>query len=127
MQISILRGKIHRCVVTEAQLNYVGSITIDSELVKAAGFREYERIEVVNVTNGARWETYIIAGKPGSGMICVNGGGARMACVGDKIIIMSYAHLEEAELESHKPNVVFVDDNNKISRVTHYEEHGQLG
>lgn len=126
MTIEMLKGKIHRATVTQAELNYVGSITVDSDLLEKSGILEYEKVQIVDVDNGNRFETYTIAGESGSGVICLNGAAARCVSVGDKIIIMAYAALTPEEAKSHKPNVVFVDDNNKASRITHYEKHGLL-
>ena len=126
MELTMLKGKIHRAVVKQAELNYVGSITIDPELMDAAGILEYEMVQIVDVENGNRFETYTICGEAGSGMICLNGAAARCVSTGDKIIIMCYAHYDSEEAKEHKPKVVFVDDENKISRVTNYEKHGLL-
>lgn len=126
MTIQMLKGKIHRAVVVQAELNYVGSITVDPELMKAAGILEYEKVQIVDVENGSRFETYTIEGEPGSGMICLNGAAARMVQTGDHIIIMSYCDMAPEEAKSHKPKVVFVDEKNQIKRVTNYEKHGQL-
>ncbi|MDD6339131.1 MAG: aspartate 1-decarboxylase [Butyrivibrio sp.] len=126
MVVEMLKGKIHRATVVQAELDYVGSITIDTDLLEAAGIFEYEKVQIVDVNNGNRFETYTIAGEPGSGMICLNGAAARMVSVNDKIIIMAYAGLDEKEVQNHKPKVVFVDDNNHIERVTSYEKHGLL-
>ena len=126
MTVNMLKGKIHRAVVTQAELNYVGSITIDSKLMEEAGIYEYEYVQVVDVENGNRFETYTIAGEPGSGMVCLNGAAARQALTGDHVIIMSYAQMTEDEVKTHKPKVVFVDENNKIKRVSRYEKHGEL-
>ena len=126
MFLNMLKGKIHRATVVQAELDYVGSITVDSDLLDAAGILEYEQVQVVDINNGNRFETYTIAGERGSGLICLNGAAARCVSVGDKIIIMSYCQLEAQEAAAHKPNVVFVDDQNKISTVTHYEKHGKL-
>ena len=126
MTLTMLKGKIHRAVVKQADLNYVGSITIDSELLEAAGILEYEMVQIVDVENGNRFETYTIAGEKGSGVICLNGAAARCVQKGDKVIIMSYAQLDSAEVAEHKPRVVFVDDSNKITRITSYEKHGLL-
>ena len=120
------KGKIHRATVTQAELDYVGSITIDTDLLNASGIREYEQVQIVNINNGARFSTYTIAGEAGSGVICLNGAAARHVQVHDKIIIMCYAQLNEIEVESHKPLVVFVDTNNKISHIKNYEKHGLL-
>ena len=126
MQITMLKGKIHRAIVQQAELNYVGSITVDPELMEQAGILEYERVQIVDVENGNRFETYTIAGEPGSGMICLNGAAARQAQVGDHVIIMCYCQMTPEEAKDHKPKVVFVDEQNHISRVTSYEKHGQL-
>ncbi|ARJ56733.1 aspartate 1-decarboxylase [Campylobacter cuniculorum] len=125
MTITLLKAKIHRAVVSEAKLNYVGSISIDKELLKASGILEYEKVQVVNLNNGERFETYTIATKE-KGMICLNGAAARLVQAGDKIIIMSYANLEAKEALDFKPKVVFVDENNAITRISHYENHGEL-
>lgn len=126
MLLNMLKGKIHRATVVQAELDYVGSITVDSDLLDAAGILEYEQVQVVDINNGNRFETYTIAGERGSGLICLNGAAARCVSVGDKIIIMSYCQLEAQEAAAYKPNVVFVDDQNKISAVTRYEKHGKL-
>lgn len=126
MQITMLKGKIHRAIVQQAELNYVGSITVDPELMEQAGILEYELVQIVDVENGKRFETYTIAGEPGSGMICLNGAAARQAQVGDHVIIMCYCQMTPEEAKDHKPKVVFVDEQNHISRVTSYEKHGQL-
>jgi aspartate 1-decarboxylase len=126
MLINMLKSKIHRATVVQAELDYVGSITIDEELMNAAGINEYEQVQIVDVNNGSRFETYVIAGKKGSGMICLNGAAARMVAVGDRIIIMSYALMTPEELKENPPKVVFVDDANKVTRVTRYEKHGRL-
>ena len=126
MTLTMLKGKIHRAVVKQADLNYVGSITIDSELMEAAGILEYEMVQIVDVENGNRFETYTIAGEKGSGMICLNGAAARQVAVGDHIIIMCYAQLSEQEAKEHKPYVVFTDENNHIASISRYEKHGLL-
>lgn len=126
MLVNMLKGKIHRAKVMQAELDYVGSITIDEELLEAAGIYEYEQVQIVDVNNGNRFETYTIAGERGSGLICLNGAAARQVQVNDKIIIMSYAVMDEEERKSNPPKVVFVDDNNKIVRTTNYEKHGLL-
>ena len=126
MKLTMLKGKIHRATVRQAELDYVGSITVDTELMEAAGILEYEKVVIVDINNGSRFETYTIAGEPGSGMICLNGAAARCVSQGDKIIIMCYAEMTPKEAEEHKPKVVFVDDNNKITRLTSYEKHGRL-
>ena len=126
MKLTMLKGKIHRATVRQAELDYVGSITVDPDLMEAAGILEYEKVVIVDINNGSRFETYTIAGEPGSGMICLNGAAARCVSQGDKIIIMCYAEMTPKEAEEHKPKVVFVDDNNKITRLTSYEKHGRL-
>lgn len=126
MQLAMLKGKIHRAVVKQAELNYVGSITIDPKLMEAAGILEYEQVQIVDVENGNRFETYTIDGEPGSGMICLNGAAARQVQVGDHVIIMAYCQMDAKEAADHKPKVVFVDEENHISRVSNYEKHGQL-
>lgn len=126
MFVNMLKGKIHRATVVQAELDYVGSITVDEALLEAAGIYEYEKVQIVDVNNGSRFETYTIAGKRDSGLICLNGAAARKVQVGDKIIIMAYAVMSEEEIKSNPPKVVFVDDNNKIARTTNYEKHGLL-
>jgi len=126
MEITLLKAKIHRAVVTQADLNYVGSVTIDSTLLQESGILEYEKVQIVDIENGNRFETYTIAGEPGSGIICLNGAAAKCVSVGDKVIIMAYANLTPEEAKTHKPMVVFVDDDNKISRKANYEKHGLL-
>ncbi len=126
MTIEMLKGKIHRATVTQAELEYVGSITVDQELLEAAGILEYEKVQIVDINNGSRFETYTISGERGSGMICLNGAAARCVSVGDRVIIMAYAGYDAQEAVNHHPAVVFVDDENKITRKTNYEKHGLL-
>lgn len=126
MRITMLKGKIHRATVTQAKLDYVGSITIDEKLMEEAGILEYEKVQIVDIDNGSRFETYTIAGDAGSGVICLNGAAARCVQENDKIIIMSYCEMDIEEVKSHKPTVVFVDDNNMVKEVSHYEKHGQI-
>ena len=126
MTVEMLKSKIHRAVVKQAELDYVGSITVDEELLNAAGILEYEKVQIVDVNNGSRFETYTICGEPGSGMICLNGAAARCVSVGDKIIIMAYGNYDMQEPKEHKPSVIFVDEENKISQKTNYEKHGLL-
>ncbi len=126
MKIRMLKGKIHRAAVTQAELNYVGSITVDSSLLEAAGILEYEMVQIVDVENGNRFETYTIAGEAGSGMICLNGAAARQVQIGDHVIIMAYADMTVEEAREHKPYVVFTDEKNAIARVTRYEKYGIL-
>lgn len=126
MTITMLKGKIHRATVVQAELDYVGSITVDEDLLDAAGILEYEKVQIVDINNGSRFETYTIAGKRGSGLICLNGAAARCVQVGDKVIIMSYCEMNGEEAKEYKPTVVFVDDSNKIKEIAHYEKHGEL-
>ena len=121
MTLELLKGKIHRATVVQAELDYVGSITVDEALLEAA-----EKVQIVDVNNGSRFETYTISGQRGSGMICLNGAAARCVSTGDKIIIMAYGQYTPDEAKEHKPAVVFVDEENKVSRVTNYERHGLL-
>ena len=116
MNITLLKGKIHRATVVQAELDYVGSITVDEELMEAAGIIEYEQVQIVDVNNGSRFSTYVIAGERGSGMICLNGAAARQVSVGDKIIIMCYAQMTPEEAAVH----------NRVSKITRYEKHGKL-
>lgn len=126
MQVSMLKSKIHRAVITQAELNYVGSVTIDEDLMDAAGLFEYEKVHIVNVNSGSRIETYVIAGDRGSGVICLNGAAARSGQKGDHVIIMAYASMTPDEVKEHRPRVVFVSDENKIVQVSDYEKHGEL-
>ena len=126
IKVTMLKGKIHRVKVTQAEVDYVGSITIDPELMSAAGIFEYEKVAVVDVTNGARLETYTIAGEPGSGIICLNGAAAKLINKGDTAIIMAYAQMSPEEAAAFRPKVVFVDENNKIVSVKDYERHGVI-
>ena len=114
MLLEFLYSKIHRATVTDANLNYVGSITIDEDLLKAAKIREWQKVEILNVNNGERFQTYVIKGEPGSGQICLNGAAARKAQPGDKVIIVTYGYFEEAVAGEYKPTIVIVDDNNKV-------------
>ena len=115
MLVNIFKSKIHRVKVTQAELNYVGSITIDEALLEAAGIMENEKVQIVNNNNGERIETYAIKGKRNTGIICLNGAAARKAQPGDIIIIISYAWMTQAEASIHKPIVVFPDENNRLS------------
>jgi aspartate 1-decarboxylase len=126
MNITLLKAKIHRAVVKQADLDYVGSITIDSDLLRESGIMEYEKVEIADIDNGNRFETYAIAGEAGSGIICLNGAAARCVNVDDKIIIMAYAQMTPEEAKMHKPTVLFVDENNRIVRKANYEKHGLL-
>ena len=118
---TLLGGKIHRATVTQADLNYVGSITVDEDLLDAAGILVNEKVQIVNNNNGARLETYTIAGRRGSGVICLNGAAARLVQPGDVVIIMSYVLLSEPEISVHEPKVVLVDEANRIREVIRYE------
>lgn len=126
MTITMLKGKIHRAVVTQAELNYVGSITVDADLLDAAGILEYEAVQVVNIASGSRFLTYTIAGQRGSGVICLNGAAARQAQPGDKVILMAYAQVTPEEAAAMQPKVVLVDEKNQIRQIARYEEHGTL-
>ena len=114
MEIEVLKSKIHRAVITEANLNYVGSLTIDEDLMVAANLIENEKVTIVNVNNGHRLETYIIKGKRGSGVCCLNGPAARQGAVGDVVIIISYAHMDFGKAKSFKPWIVFPKEGNKL-------------
>jgi len=122
--LTMLKSKIHRATVTQAELNYVGSITIDEVLLKEAGIYEYEKVQIVDINNGNRFETYVIAGEKDSGVICLNGAAARCVQVNDKIIIMAYAQINEDDIKDFKPKVLFVDKDNKKINLTNYEKHG---
>ncbi len=122
----MMKSKIHRATVTEANLNYVGSITIDEELMEAADLLENEKVRVVDNNNGSRLETYVIPGPRGSGVICLNGAAARLVQPGDTVIIISYAMLSSEELAGHKPTVVFVDADNKPVKLADHELHATI-
>lgn len=121
MLLNMLKGKIHKATVTQAELNYMGSITIDKTLMDAAGIIENEKVQIVNNNNGARLETYVIPGTRDSGIICLNGAAARLVQPGDVVIIICYAQMDEAEARAWKPKVVFVNPDNSIDRITNYE------
>jgi len=123
----MLKSKIHRATVTQAELDYVGSITVDMDLLEQAGILEYEKVQIVDVNNGSRFETYTIAGERGSGVMCLNGAAARMVQTGDKIILMAYAQVTPEEASELRPTVLFVDEKNKVTKVTNYEKHGEIG
>ena len=127
MTITMLKAKIHRATVTQAELDYVGSITVDMDLLEQAGILEYETVQIVDVNNGSRFETYTIAGERGSGVMCLNGAAARMVQTGDKIILMAYAQVTPEEASELRPTVLFVDEKNKVTKVTNYEKHGEIG
>ncbi len=126
MLLNMFKSKIHRAVVTEANLNYVGSITIDKTLMEASGILPGERVQIVNNNNGARLETYVIEGKKDSGVICLNGAASRLVQVGDTVIIIAYALMDEKEAREMEPKVVFVDEQNRISEVSNEEKHGEI-
>jgi aspartate 1-decarboxylase len=115
MQIQVLKSKIHRVKITQAELHYVGSITLDEDLMDAANLIENEKVQVVNVNNGERLETYVIKGERGSGMVCLNGPAARKAAIGDIVIIISYAGMELEEAKKHKPVLIFPDERNQLT------------
>ncbi|WP_261129094.1 aspartate 1-decarboxylase [Bacillus sp. Marseille-Q3570] len=123
---TMLKGKIHRARVTEANLNYVGSITIDEDILDAVDMLPNEKVQIVNNNNGARFETYIIAGGRGSGTICLNGAAARLVQTGDVIIILNYVMVTEEEARSHKPAVAIMDENNKIIEQISYEPEATI-
>lgn len=117
MQVTLLKAKIHRATVTDANLHYTGSITIDQDLMDAAGIVPYEKVLVANIDNGTRHETYTVAGERGSGVILTMGAAARLVNPGDKIIIMAFATMDPSEVADHKPKVVIVDDKNQITKT----------
>ncbi len=117
MNREMFKSKIHRATVTQAELYYEGSITVDSDLLEAADILPFEKVQVVNVNNGARLETYALEGERGSGIICLNGPAARLGCVGDEVIIITYSQMTDEESKSHKPKIVLVDKSNKINKI----------
>lgn len=122
---TMMKSKIHRATITEANLQYVGSITVDRALMEAADILENEKVQVVNNNNGARFETYVIPGQRNSGVICLNGAAARQVQVGDQVIIISYAVLTDEAAHQYEPKVVFVDGENRMTKITLEEIHGQ--
>ncbi len=126
MFLTMFKSKIHRAAVTEANLNYMGSITIDEALIEAAGIMPNEKVQIVNNNNGARFETYVIKGQRDSGIICLNGAAARLAQPGDVVIIISYAIMDSHEAKSYSPTVVMVDGGNKITEIKQGEVHGDI-
>ena len=126
MILNMLKGKIHCATVTEANLSYMGSITIDADLMDQAGILPNERVQVVDNNNGTRLETYTISGPRGSGVICLNGAAARCAQVGDVVIIMAYALFSEEEARSYRPTVVLVDESNRVKEIRRVEYPGQI-
>ena len=127
MLLDMLKCKIHRATVTQAELDYVGSITIGAKLLAASGLLPYEKVHIVNINNGERFETYVIEGPADTGVICLNGAAARKVQVQDKIIIMAYAQVTPEEARVLKPQVVFVTDDNKVEKITDYEKIGKIG
>jgi len=125
--VLMLKSKVHRATVTQADVHYVGSLTLDQGLMDAAGLLPYERVEVADVSNGERLATYIIPGERGSGILCMNGAAALKIGVGDLVIIFAYCQVPQEEALSHKPNLVFVDEKNRITKVEMKEIHGQMG
>ncbi len=126
MKITLLKSKIHRATVLQANLNYVGSITIDAELMEKSGIVAYEQVHVVDVDNGKRLVTYAIPGERGSGLICLNGAAARKVQPGDRVIIMSYALIDADCVDDFRPTVLLVDQNNKATGVLKSEKHGEI-
>jgi aspartate 1-decarboxylase len=124
MQRIMLKSKIHQATVTEADLYYEGSLTIDEDLMETADIIQHEKVSVVNINNGARFETYVIPGQRGSGVIGLNGAAARLGTKGDKVIIMSYCSVDEHELKEHIPNVVLLGENNQVKKTNYIEMHG---
>ena len=114
MLLEFLNSKIHRATITDSNLNYVGSITIDEDIMDAAKILEWQKVEILNINNGERFQTYVIKGKRGSKMFCVNGAAARKVQTGDKVIICTYRYVEEKEIEGYKPTIVQIDENNNI-------------
>jgi aspartate 1-decarboxylase len=127
MLLTLCKSKIHRAVVTEADLDYVGSITLDADLMDAAGIVAHERVQVLNLGTGARLETYVIVGKRGSGTVCLNGPAAHRFSPGDIAIVVAYAQMTPEEAVGWQPTVVFVDGENRVRRVTREEEAGTRG
>ena len=115
MLLRMFKSKIHRVKVTQAELNYVGSITVDADLLDAANILEGEQVQIVNINNGERFETYTIPGARGSGMVCLNGPAARRVQVGDKVILIAYGFMSEEEAKNHKPTIIFPDEHNHVS------------
>jgi aspartate 1-decarboxylase len=126
MFLTMFRSKIHRATVTEANLNYMGSITIDEALLEASGILPNEKVQVVNNNNGNRFETYVIKGPRNSGVICLNGAAARLAQPGDTVIIIAYALLDQHEAQSFRPTIVMVDSKNKVTATRQAEAHGEI-
>ena len=124
MLLTMFKGKLHRATVTQADINYVGSVTIDGDLLRESGILPGEKVQIVNLNNGERFETYTIEGEAGSGVICMNGAAARLVQVGDKVIIIAYAIMDRTEAKSYVPRILVLDDRNRIVRIKSKEEHG---
>lgn len=127
MLLTMMKGKLHRATVTQAELHYVGSVTIDADLLEQSGILPGERVQIVDVDNGARFETYTIPGESGSGVICINGAAARLVQVGDRVIIIAYALMDENEARSFRPRVLVLDEGNRILSAADREVHGTAG
>ncbi len=125
MFVTMFKSKIHRATVTEANLNYVGSITVDQDLLDAAGILPGEKVQIVNNNNGARLETYTISGERGSGVVCLNGAAARLVQPGDTVIIIAYGMMTQDEARTFKPDVIFLNKENQIVEIAHEEKHGE--
>lgn len=126
MMLNFFKSKLHRGTVTEANLNYIGSITIDEALMEAANIYPNEKVQIVNNNNGARFETYVIKGERNSGVICLNGAAARLVQPGDKVIIIAYCWLAEEEAKNFEPKIVFLDEKNKVQDIQREEKHGTI-
>ncbi|UOO37503.1 aspartate 1-decarboxylase [Oscillospiraceae bacterium CM] len=124
MLLFMLKAKLHRATVTQADIHYVGSVTIDKSLLQQAGILPGEKVQIVNLNNGERFETYTIEGEADSGVVCVNGAAARLVQPGDKVIIIAYAMMDESEAKTFKPNVLILDDANHVVHVRYEEHHG---
>ncbi|ACV61195.1 aspartate 1-decarboxylase [Desulfofarcimen acetoxidans DSM 771] len=127
MFLTMFKSKIHRATVTEANLNYMGSITVDRSLLEAANILPHEKVQIVNNNNGNRFETYTIAGPRDSGVVCLNGAAARMVQQGDTVIIIAYTMLDAEEAKTFQPRIVFLDEKNRVERVANGENHGDIG
>lgn len=126
MLLNMFKGKLHRATVTQADLNYVGSVTIDAELLEKSGILPGEKVQIVNLNNGERLETYTIVGEAGSGVICLNGAAARLVQVGDKVIIIAYALMDVEESKTFRPIVLVLNEKNQIARIKHEEIQGSM-
>jgi aspartate 1-decarboxylase len=126
MFVTMMKSKIHRAVVTEANLNYIGSITIDEDLMNSADMLKNEKVQIVNINNGNRFETYVIPGARGSGVMCLNGAAARLAHPGDLIIVISYALCDRKEAEDFQPKIIFLNEKNEITEIKDHERHGEI-